>query len=202
MLPARGTGRHDVGVARTEPVVQVVDADPTWPARFAEARDQLRECLGPAALEIHHIGSTSVPGLAAKPTIDVLVVVADTTDVLDQLDRLSEAGFEHRPDAWPDPSRHLFLRRVVHGRRTHHVHVVPTDSHEIDDYLTLRDYLRCHPDEAAAYQQHKLELVAETGGERDAYVDRKEHYVEPLLVRARAWDAERTRTGSHAEGAT
>ena len=195
MLPAARSRRHDGGVARTEPVVQVVDADPTWPEQFRVVRDQLLDRLGPAALEVEHIGSTSVPGLAAKPTIDVLVVVADTVEVLDRLDELGEVGFEYRPEAWPDPRRHLFLRRVVDGRRTHHLHVVPSDSHEIGDYLTLRDYLRQHPDEAAAYQRHKRHLVAATGGERDAYVHRKAHYVEDLLARARSWGADGNRAG-------
>lgn len=168
-------------------MVEVIEYDPAWPGAFEVVRDQLVDRLGDAAISIHHIGSTSVPGMAAKPTIDVLVVVPDTAAVLDRLDVLAELGLEYRPDAWPDPRRHLFLRRVVDGRRTHHLHVVPEGSAEIDDYLTLREFLRRNPDEAAAYQRHKFELVADTGGERDAYVDRKALYVDDLLVRARAW---------------
>lgn len=170
-------------------MVQVVGPDPTWPEQFRLVREHLLGCLGAAAVSIEHIGSTSVPGLAAKPTIDVLVVVDDTDEVLARSGPLAALGFEYRPDAWPDPRRHLFLRRVVDGRRTHHLHVVPVGSPEIDDYLTLRDYLRTHPAEASAYQDHKHQLVADTGGERDAYVERKAAYVDDLLTRARAWGA-------------
>ena len=136
-------------------MVQVVGPDPTWPEQFRLVREHLLGCLGAAAVSIEHIGSTSVPGLAAKPTIDVLVVVDDTDEVLARSGPLAALGFEYRPDAWPDPRRHLFLRRVVDGRRTHHLHVVPVGSPEIDDYLTLRDYLRTHPAEASAYRDHK-----------------------------------------------
>lgn len=161
--------------------------DPGWAAQFEAARVELDAILGPVALRICHIGSTSVPGLVAKPTIDILVVVDDTGDLLGRVDALAAAGFEHRPAAWPDPTRHVFLRRVVAGRRTHHVHVVPTGSPEIDDYLALRDYLRAHPHEAEAYGAHKTALDGEVGGDRAAYVAAKPAYVESLLDRARAW---------------
>jgi GrpB-like predicted nucleotidyltransferase (UPF0157 family) len=170
-------------------VVQVVESDPSWPEQFRRTRTQLVGCLGELAISVDHIGSTSVPGLAAKPTIDVLVVVDETAEVLDRLDPLAALGFQYRPEAWPDPRHHLFFRRVVDGRRTDHLHVVPVDSDEIGDYLTLRDYLRRHPGEADDYEQHKRRLVADTGGERDAYVERKAVYVDDLLTRARSWDA-------------
>jgi len=165
----------------------VVAADARWPQQFAEMRALLLDVLGSHAVSVEHIGSTAVPGLAAKPTIDVLVVVADTATVLEREAMLGELGFEHRPDAWPDPNRHVFLRRVVDGRRTHHLHVVPDGSHEIDDYLAIRDYLRTHPDEAAAYEGHKMALLQAHHGDRAAYVEAKPAYVEALLTRATTW---------------
>ena len=161
--------------------------DPQWPAQFEAARRDLLAALGPVAMRIEHIGSTAVPDLVAKPTIDILLVVADTTDVLDRLDSLASIGFEHRPTAWPDPARHVFLRRVVGDRRTHHLHVVPAGSYEIADYLWLRDYLRTHPDEVEAYAAHKRHLAKEARGDRASYVAAKPAYVEELLVRARRW---------------
>ena len=167
--------------------LELSEPDPRWPAQFEAARHDLRSVLGARAMRIEHIGSTAVPDLFAKPTIDVLVVVADTTVVLGELDSLASIGFEHRPDAWPDPSSHVFFRRVVGGRRTHHLHVVPDGSYEIDDYLLLRDFLRAHADEVKAYAAHKRALVERVKGDRAGYVAAKPAYVEELLVRARRW---------------
>jgi GrpB-like predicted nucleotidyltransferase (UPF0157 family) len=172
-------------VARRTSDLELSEPDAEWPEQFEAVRRDLVTTLGSAAMRIEHIGSTAVPGLFAKPTIDVLLVVADTDDVLDRLDSLASLGFEHRPEAWPDPERHVFLRRVVDGRRTHHLHVVPADSFEIADYLLLRDHLRAHPEEVEAYAAHKRRLATEVSGDRAGYVAAKPAYVEELLTRAR-----------------
>lgn len=118
--------------------LELVASDPRWTTQFDAVSAALSDALGARALRIEHIGSTAVPGLIAKPTIDVLLVVADTTEVLDRVGLLASLGFEYRPDNWPDPTLHLFFQRVIIGRRTHHLHVVPSDSTEIDDYLSIR----------------------------------------------------------------
>lgn len=163
----------------------IVGPDPTWPRRFEAARDDLAIALESSARRVEHIGSTAVPGLVAKPVIDVLVVVDATSAVLERSDDLVAIGFAYVANAWPDPTQHLFFRRVVGGRTTHHLHVVPTGSPEIEDYLLLRAYLRSHPDEVAAYGAHKYELVERSAGDREVYVAAKPAYVEELLVRAK-----------------
>jgi len=178
-------------VERDEPTrtttLELVPSDPRWPQQFTEVRAVLLDVFGDDALRVEHIGSTAVPGLLAKPTIDVLVVVADTDAALDRVPLLAEHGFDHRPSAWPDPARHVFFQRVIDGRRTHHLHVVPDGSHEIDDYLAIRDYLRAHPAEVDAYGTQKLSLLRAHDGDRAAYVAAKPAFVEQLLARATSW---------------
>ena len=163
--------------------------DPAWPEQFEASRGELLAVVGDIQPRIEHVGSTAVPNLVAKPTIDILLVVKDTTAVLRRGDALASIGFELRPDAWPDPASHLFFRRVVDGRRTHHLHVVPDGSHEITDYLRLRDFLRANPDEAAAYGTLKRVLAEEVNGDRARYVAAKPAYVEEMLVRAHQWSS-------------
>jgi len=130
--------------------VIVVPHDVAWPAAFTKVQRRLSKAV-PGALSIEHVGSTSVPGLAAKPTIDILMVVQELASALDRLDALTELGFEHRPGAFATERRHLFLRRVVNGERTHHLHVLESTSHEPDEYRLFRDYLTANPDQALRY---------------------------------------------------
>ena len=166
--------------------VRVVPYDPSWPASFEAARDDLARVV-PAALSIEHVGSTSVPGLASKPTVDVLLVVDDVAVVLDRVAELADIGFEHRPGSFSPERRHLFFRRMVGSERTHHLHVLPSDSPEPDDYRLFRDYLRANPDAATRYEAAKLDLAERFAQDRRSYVQAKEPIVEDLLVAARAW---------------
>ena len=167
-------------------VVAVVDPDRRWPERFAQAAATLRRVL-PEALLVEHIGSTAVPGLVAKDTIDVLVVIDDLDIVRERAPALAVAGFDLRLGAPVTRDDHLFLRRVVDHHRTHHVHVVLPSSPEVGDYLVFRDYLRAHPDVAATYGEAKVRLASEHAEDRMGYVRAKPAVVEPLLVDARAW---------------
>lgn len=166
--------------------VRVVPYDPSWPAAFESVRSELADVV-PEALSIDHVGSTSVPGLAAKPTVDVLLVVDDLAVVLARLDELAGIGFEHRPGSFAPGRRHLFYRRVVDGEPTHHLHVLPETSPEPDEYRLFRDFLRADPEAAARYAAAKLDLADRFGDERARYVHAKEPVVEELLANARSW---------------
>jgi len=166
--------------------VRVVPYDPSWPAWFETARGDITAVV-PEALTIEHVGSTSVPGLASKPTVDVLLVVDDLAVILDRLAELAAIGFEHRPGSFAPERQHLFFRRLVGGDRTHHLHVLASDSPEPDDYRLFRDYLRANPDAAARYEAAKLALADRFARDRASYVQAKEPIVEELLVVARAW---------------
>ncbi len=168
--------------------VDLVAPDRRWPERFAQASATLRRVL-PEALLVEHIGSTAVPGLVAKDTVDVLVVIPDLGIVRERAPALAVAGFDLRLGASVTRDDHLFLRRVVDQHRTHHVHVLLPSSPEVADYLVFRDYLRAHPDVAAGYGEAKARLATEHADDRMAYVLAKPAVVEPLMVDARAWAA-------------
>lgn len=169
-----------------EGLVRVVPYDPSWSASFETVRGELATVV-PEALSIEHVGSTSVPGLASKPTVDVLLVVDELSAVLDRISELAGIGFEYRPGSFAPERRHLFFRRMVGGERTHHLHVLASDSPEPDAYRLFRDYLRANPDAAARYEAAKLDLADRFVYDRASYVRAKEPVVEELLVAARAW---------------
>ena len=180
---------------RPDGTVEVVAYDPEWPARFAAERQALLAAVPGLFLSIEHIGSTAVPGLAAKPTIDILATVADPSAVPDRLDALAAAGYEHRPGSFPDDPRHLFFRKVREGKRLAHLHVVDASSPEVDDYRVFRDFLRAVPDGARRYADLKLDLAARFADRRQAYVDAKRREVDVLMPEVRRWAASRPRTG-------
>ena len=166
--------------------MRVVPYDPSWPASFEAARGDLAAVV-PEALAIEHVGSTSVPGLASKPTVDVLLVVDELALVLDRTSELADIGFEYRPGSFAPERHHLFFRRMAGGGRTHHLHVLASSSPEPDDYRLFRDYLRANPDAAASYEAAKFNLADRFARDRTSYVQAKEPIVEELLAAARAW---------------
>jgi GrpB-like predicted nucleotidyltransferase (UPF0157 family) len=168
---------------RDEETVEVVEADPEWGRAFEAARADLLAVLGDTAVSVDHIGSTAVPGLVSKPTIDVLVGVERLDDAVSAADRLATLGYEHRPDAFPPEHEHLFFRRVVDGRRTHHLHVHPVDSPGHRLHLVWRDHLRSHPDIAVRYAELKVDLADRYHDDRDRYVEEKERWVTAEIVR-------------------
>ncbi len=168
--------------------VDLVAPDRRWAERFAQAATTLRRVL-PEALLVEHIGSTAVPGLLAKDTVDVMVVVEDLQVVLERAPALAVAGFDLRLGAHVTRDDHLFLRRVVGQHRTHHVHVLLPSSPEVGDYLLFRDYLRAHPDVTSRYGEAKVRLAEEHPDDRAGYVRAKPAVLEPLLADARAWAA-------------
>jgi GrpB-like predicted nucleotidyltransferase (UPF0157 family) len=164
--------------------VEVVPYSSSWPAEFERAAAALRDAVGPVATSIEHIGSTAVPGLAAKPTIDILVVVASIDQFFDRLSAVEGLGFEYRPNNnVVGGEDHLFLRKVAGGKRTHHVHVVAAGSAEIDGYRTFRDALRSDPDFARRYEQLKFELAHRCADDRMSYVAEKSTWVDAELRR-------------------
>jgi GrpB-like predicted nucleotidyltransferase (UPF0157 family) len=162
--------------------IDVVDYDATWPGIAAAARTELQTALAGVFLAIEHFGSTSVPGLAAKPIIDLMAAV-DEVDLVARHDGvLSELGYE-RFDAFP-PGR-LFYQRDRDGRRTHHLHVVPARDFAIRNELLLRDYLRTHHGDAARYAELKRQLAA-VAASGDEYTRAKTSLIQELTDAARA----------------
>jgi GrpB-like predicted nucleotidyltransferase (UPF0157 family) len=163
---------------REPAILEIADYDPAWPARFEEERARIEAALGPQVLRIEHIGSTAVPGLAAKPIVDVLVVVEDPDAELRYARLMESEGYMLRVR---EP-RHRMFRTPA---RDVHVHVWPAGSAEVDEYLLLRDWLRAHADDRRLYEEAKRALA---GHWRDAnyYAEAKTPVIDEIKARARA----------------
>ena len=153
---------------RFEAIV-VVPYDPDWPARFEAIRDRVAPALGHVALAIEHIGSTSVPGLAAKPIIDIDVIVATAADVPIAIERLATVGYAHRGDLTVT-GREAFS--APDGSTRHNLYVCAADVLPLRNHLAIRHHLRTHPDAVKAYAALKLRLASETD-DIDAYIEGK-----------------------------
>jgi GrpB-like predicted nucleotidyltransferase (UPF0157 family) len=170
-----------VGGREHRPIV-IADYDPSWPARFEAERERVQGALGPAALRIEHIGSTSVPGLAAKPIIDLLVEVADVEDEAAFVPALEGVGYVLRVRE-PD---HRMLRTP---ERDVHVHVWATGDAEVERHLRFRDRLRESAEDRAAYEALKRELARRDWEDMNHYADAKGPLIEEILARTsqRRW---------------
>ncbi|MCL8025912.1 GrpB family protein [Nocardioides bruguierae] len=156
----------------------LVEHDPAWAGEFARHHARIAAALGQTAVRIEHIGSTSVPGLAAKPIIDVLVTVHDITAEEDYLQPLVDAGY---PLRIREPGHRL----VRTPERDVHVHVYEDDAQACVDYLLLRDRLRTDRADRELYETTKRGLVTRTWSSMDAYADAKTEVIEAIKARAR-----------------
>ena len=159
--------------------VVVVDYDPGWPDQFAALADTVRDALGDTALRIEHIGSTSVPGLAAKPIIDLLVVVADVADEASYVPALEAAGLQLRVRE-PD---HRMLRTPA---RTAHLHFFEPGHEAIAAYLDLRERLRADEADRELYAATKRRLAARDWADMNEYAEAKSEVIAAILARARS----------------
>jgi len=162
-----------------EPVV-IADPDPAWPAAYAAEAARVHAAAGGALTALEHIGSTAVPGLAAKPNIDMLAAIPDEHVIPALAERLAPLDYEHRPRIAGDVDV-AYFRRIVGGARTHHLHVVLAADFPTDPRLRFRDILRARPDLAAAYAVLKRDLAARLGHDRNAYTDAKTEFVLGVL---------------------
>jgi GrpB-like predicted nucleotidyltransferase (UPF0157 family) len=153
-----------------------------WEQAFEIERRSLRELFGDAAIDIQHIGSTSVPGLAAKPIVDILLVVRALPDVAVMRPRLESAGYEYRENGSDDLQ--ILFAKGPQEKRTHYLHITEFGSSIWRKDLAFRDYLRSHPDSRAAYQQLKEELALQYGGQRAEYTARKRDFIASILEAA------------------
>ncbi len=160
----------------------VTPYDAAWPARFRIESQLIHIALADLAPTIEHIGSTAVPGLAAKPIIDMLVGVRSLNEFERHYDRLGIYGYEYIPEYERVLPDRRFFKRVVRGVRTHHVHVVETDGVYWKRYLKFRDSLRADTWLAARYAELKRRLAERFRFDRDAYTNGKTGFVEAALA--------------------
>jgi GrpB-like predicted nucleotidyltransferase (UPF0157 family) len=174
---------REVIIGEIEPqAIVVADYDPVWPERFRQEEARIRAALGRAVLSIEHIGSTSVPGLAAKPLVDILLVVEDSANEPSYLPALEEAGYVLRVRE-PDFDEHRMLRTP---QKDVHVHVFSAGSPEIGRYLLLRDRLRQDDGERELYARTKRELATKDWPSVDHYAEAKTEIIEGIISRAAA----------------
>jgi GrpB-like predicted nucleotidyltransferase (UPF0157 family) len=172
---------REVVIGELGPVrVELVEHDAAWSQRFLRHAQRIREALGEAARQVEHIGSTAVPGLAAKPIVDILLVVDDPADEASYLPELQTAGYEVRVRE-ADFDEHRMLRTPTGDV---HIHVFPTWSAEIGRYLTLRDHLTACPPPRAAYEAYKRELANREWPTMDHYATAKGAVIEALIAEA------------------
>jgi GrpB-like predicted nucleotidyltransferase (UPF0157 family) len=164
-----------------EPIT-IADYDPRWPERFEILRARLFKALGPVAAAIEHVGSTAIPGLAAKPIIDVDVLLCSESDLQLGIERLATLGYEHQGDLGI-PGREAF--RAPTSEFPHHLYVCSPDHREYDRHITFRDHLRSHPEDARAYELLKRSLAGRFGSDRESYTLAKADFIEAILRRAK-----------------
>ena len=165
-----------------DPPAAVVDYDPAWPTLFEEIRSRVEPLVADLDGWVEHVGSTSGPGLAAKPIIDIDVVVRTAAQVALAVERLAVIGYIHQGDrgivgreAFQPPPRTPY----------HHLYVVVEGSKPHSDHIDLRNYLRRHPDEAQRYAGRKRKIAYLLGNDRDAYLTAKSDIISEFLQRAR-----------------
>ena len=159
--------------------IELVAYDPAWPSRFEAERELLAETIGPwLAGPIEHVGSTAVPGMAAKPVIDIMAPVASLEASRPALDRLARIDYWYAP--YHEDVMH-WLCKPSPGFRTHHLHLVPVGSALWDDRLIFRDALRSDPALAQQYGELKARLAREHRDDREAYTEAKGPFVEGVL---------------------
>ena len=167
-------------------LIVVTDYNPAWPAMFEQERTKLATALGPLVLTIEHVGSTAVPGSAAKPIIDLLVGVRSLDDARSAcIKGLQALGYTYMPEyeAWLPGE--LFFRKGVPGPWTHHVHLMQPSNQGWERRLVFRDYLRAHPDAADAYMHLKRQLAAAFKDDIAAYRNGKDTFVQDTMAKAR-----------------
>ena len=152
--------------------VELLPHQEEWATKAGDTAAELWQILGDAAVDIQHVGSTSIPAICAKPILDLVVGVRDLKDVLPYRGALEQCGVVFRGDL-----------------RTHHIHVVQWGGEAWENYVTFRDYLTCFPQKAWQYDRCKKELAAEFSDNRNGYTAGKQELIRLLLQEAHTWRA-------------
>ena len=166
--------------------VIVVPPDPGWAGKFDAAARELTEALGEILLAIHHIGSTAIPGIWAKPVIDLLPVARDLTRMDGHVAAMQALGYEAMGE-FGIPGRRYFRRDGSDGMRTHNVHIFQEGSPHVARHLAFRDFMRAHPDLSRRYSDLKRGLAQQHPHDINAYMDGKDAFIKEMEVRALAW---------------
>ncbi len=164
----------------SDPII-IENYDPQWPQQFEWLRSRIAPLLGTLAAEMEHVGSTAVPGLAAKPIIDIDVLLRSADDISEAIRRLSTLGYEHQGDLGI-PGREAF--RAPSALPSHHLYVHGPGSREYTRHINFRNHLRANPEDARAYERLKRGLAQQYPNDREAYSQAKSELIETILCKA------------------
>ena len=174
------TTKADVGLHRG--TVKLVAHNPKWAEYFSQEKELLSEILREKVLDIRHIGSTSIPGMQAKPILDLLAAVRTLADVQSFVLDLNKIGYEDKGDGGVSGRR--FFVKGSEARRTHHLNFCEMNSFFWRSHLAFCDYLERHPDVARQYSELKRGLADKFPNDRGAYTAGKQEFVRSILTRA------------------
>ena len=165
--------------------VMIVDYDPRWSdAYLAEARS-LTELFTDTEVHVEHIGSTSIPGLGAKPIIDILLGAGQLREIEDRIGAIEGLGYVYIPEYEKALPERRYFQKDSEGVRTHHLHGVEFESTFWFDHILFRDHLRSHPEVAASYYRLKQELAERFRADREKYTASKGEFIRGVLAAAR-----------------
>lgn len=156
--------------------VRVVPPHPSWVAQFRDEAKRIRGAFGEQRIEIHHIGSTAINGIHAKPIVDILLTVEHLSVVDHGTSAMQALGYEALGE-FGIPGRRYFRKNDSNGTRTHHVHSFVHDSDAAKRHLAFRDYMNAHPNIAQAYSSLKQRLAREFPSDMEAYMDGKNKFI-------------------------
>jgi GrpB-like predicted nucleotidyltransferase (UPF0157 family) len=173
--------------------IEVIAYDPQWPADFERESTMLARIFGQRLLDIQHIGSTAVPNLAAKPIIDILIVLDHTADIDSFNPSMEGLSYRVRGECLdaiiPGTPGRFYFTKETNGVRSHHVHIYAKGHADILDKLAFRDYLRTHQNVALAYAELKRRLAVDHRFDNIGYMRGKDDFVKSVLREARCWYA-------------
>lgn len=166
--------------------VEVVPHDPKWRDTFEVESKSVADALGENVVAVHHIGSTAIPSIYAKPIIDLLVEVKDIIKVDGQSSAMESLGYEVMGE-FGIPGRRFFRKDNQEGVRTHHIHTFEIGSAQVERHLAFRDYMFAHPEDAQKYSELKRELARKYPQNIDRYMDGKDGFIKEIDKKATQW---------------
>jgi GrpB-like predicted nucleotidyltransferase (UPF0157 family) len=168
--------------------VEIVPHDPKWRGDFEAEAKHVGAALGENVAAIHHIGSTAIPNIYAKPVVDLLIEVTDISEVDQRRPAMESLGYEVMGE-FGIPGRRYFRKDNREGLRTHQIHAFETGSAEAVRHLAFRDYMIAHPEDAQSYSELKRKLADEHPQSMDGYMDGKDNFIKEMDQRAARWRA-------------
>jgi GrpB-like predicted nucleotidyltransferase (UPF0157 family) len=164
--------------------IHVVDYDPSWPSLYEAERAQIQAALGQGAFQIEHIGSTSVPGLPAKPVIDIAIGVENLKQGMVYRPALESLGYTYVPELDEEKAIRRFFWKGTPLLHTYHISMEEVTGTSWNEHLLFRDYLRAHPEAASRYQALKRELALRCVDNMEAYVGGKTDFIYSCLEKS------------------